>query len=119
MNRQLPPAPFHVLIVAKTRLKKGFCVGGIAQNGRSVRLDVPAKFAVEQFNHEFEVGDVWLIEEYTIPKELIVPHTEDIVVHSKKKLRRSDRLLAAIEKLMSPVVGGIDSLFEGMVQRGA
>ena len=59
MNKPLPPTPFQVLIVAKTRLKNGFCVGGIAQNGRSVRLGVPSQLATEHFNHEYEIGDVW------------------------------------------------------------
>ena len=116
MNRSLPPTPFQVLIVAKTRLKRGFCIGGIAQNGCSVRLGVPAKDAVANFNCEYSVGDVWLIEEYRLPRNLTPPHTEDMDVLRKKKLRVADRLLDAIERLMPPVVGGIDRLFGGAVQ---
>src|SRR5215211_2246194 len=117
MKKQPLSSPFHVLIVAKTRLKRGFCVGGIAQKGCSVRLNVPVNPAVEGSNHEYEIGDVWLIEEYTIRHNLKAPHLEDIDVLSKKYIKVSDRPCAAIEQLMPPVVGGIELLFDGAVRR--
>ena len=116
MNKPLPPTPFQVLIVAKTRLKNGFCVGGIVQNGRSVRLGVPSQLATEHFNHEYEIGDVWRINDYKVPLHLVPPHVEDIDVLSKERLRISDKLVEAIGKLMPPVVGGMDQLYDGAVR---
>jgi ATP-dependent DNA helicase RecQ len=115
MNKPLPPSPFHVLIVAKTRMQKGYCVGGIAENGRSVRLCVPSKLAVANYNHEYQIGDVWRIDEYKCPYKLKPPHTEDINVLSKEWVKKSGLLLASIERFMPPVVGGIDCLFDGAV----
>src|SRR5690606_8197392 len=85
-------------------------------NGRSVRLCVPAKEAVANYNCEYKIGDVWLIEKYTIPSRLIPPHTEDIYVHSKSWKRKAENTFEVIEKLMPPVIGGVDCLFDGSVQ---
>lgn len=119
MNKPLPPSPFHVLIVAKTRMKNGFCIGGIAENGRSVRLNVPQKQKVTNFNHEYEIGDVWLIKNFAFPYKLCAPHTEDINIIQKSMVKKEDDLLGSIERLMPPVAGGIDGIFDSLVNRAA
>lgn len=116
MDKPIPPAPFLALIVAKTRMKNGFCVGAIAQNGRSLRLNDPDQPVKPIFNHEYQIGDVWLIEEYAQPRKRTLPHGEDIEVLRKQWLRKSDQLRVAVDKTMPPVVGGIGSVFDGFVQ---
>lgn len=112
----LPPTPFHVLIVAKTHLRRGFCVGAIAENGRSLRLDAP-DFETPHFNAEYEIGDVWRIEQCSVPRECVLPHTEDIVVHRKRKVKQSSKLLETIYQQMPPVCGDVERLFDGAVRQ--
>lgn len=116
MIKQIPSVPFQVLIVAKSQLKSGFCVEGIAQNGRSLRWDIANSPDQEDSVPSYEIGDVWRIHDYYVPNEIVAPHTEDIVVLQKERLRKSDKLVEAIEKLMPPVQGGIEQLYAGAVR---
>lgn len=109
-----PVNPVQVLIVAKTRMKSGICVGGITQDGRSVRLCAPRGSPME-YNDPYAVGDVWRIAKWRKPGHHKPPHTEDIEVLDREWLRASGQLLPAIEKLMPPVCGALDGLFDGMV----
>ena len=76
-----------VVIVAKTRMGRGACIGGITFGGKSVRLIAPDAQFNEQFNQEYEVGDVWDVE-YTADPAIIPPHVENIIVHNRKSCLR-------------------------------
>jgi ATP-dependent DNA helicase RecQ len=104
-----------VLIVAKTRRGGGACVGGITEQGRSVRLVAADAAANERAGLEYEVGEVWEIEAQP-ELELIPPHVENIVVLSAQRVRRSTNLESAIHRFMPPVSGGPELLFDGLVQ---
>lgn len=105
----------QVLIVAKTRQGNGACIGGITSAGRSVRLIAPDAGANERAGLEYEVGEVWEIEGDP-PEQLIPPHVENIIVRRKRRLRRSQTVETAIDRLMPPRNGGVDLLFEGVTQ---
>ncbi len=68
----------RVLIVAKTRMKCGTCVGGLLFNGQKVRL-------LDEYEHNqpvdttLDIGDIYNIT-YTPRENCILPHTEDILV---------------------------------------
>ena len=102
-----------VVIVAKTRMGRGACIGGITFDGRSVRLIAPDQEWNEQFNQEYNIGDVWELE-YGEPQNLLPPHVENIVVHKKRRLPAIDNLVAFIERQMPPVAGGPELLYEGL-----
>ena len=104
-----------VLIVAKTRRKGGACIGAITADGRSVRLEAANAADNEHAGMEYQVGDVWKIEAEPHP-HIVPPHVETIVVYGKRRLRSDVDPLATIEKYMSPLSGGIDALYEGLVQ---
>ncbi len=108
----------RVLIVAKTRMGSGACIGGITETGQSVRLVPFGADSHDGANMEYNVGDIWEIE--GIPETpLRPPHTENFVVHEKSLLRRTERLqdmAVAIELMMPPIIGDPLQLYEGLLQ---
>ena len=90
-----------VLIVAKTRMGSGACIGAITEDGKSVRLMPYGADPHDGANREYEVGDVWEISAASA-SQLAPPHTEDIVVYEKSRLRDANDLIGSIERLMPP-----------------
>jgi ATP-dependent DNA helicase RecQ len=105
-----------VVIVAKTRMGHGACVGALTFDGRSLRLYPPDKENNERFNQEYEVGAVWELTRYEQPAELIPPHVETIIVHEKRPLPAINDLTAFIEQQMPPQAGDFSVLFEGLTE---
>ncbi len=108
----------RVLIVAKTRMGSGACIGAITETGESVRLIPFNADPHDGANRKYEVGDIWKItgEPET---SLIPPHNENFVVHSKSRLYRTQdtrELISAIELLMPPKIGPPRMLYEGLLQ---
>ena len=108
----------RVLIVAKTRMGAGACIGAITEKGKSVRLIPFNADPHDGANREYEIGDIW---EITAEPEtsLIPPHNEDIVVHKKSRLHTAKdpkALESAIELLMPPKTGNPRELYEGLLQ---
>ena len=104
-----------VLIVAKTRMGKGACIGGITKDGKSVRLILADTDAHDGAGREYKVGDVWEVEA-TPASNIIPPHVENIIVHRKRRLPPLRDPIAIIEKFMPPKVGGQAVLYEGLTQ---
>ena len=104
-----------VVIVAKTRMGSGSCIGGLTFNGRSLRLIPHDKDTNDQFNHEYEVGDVWDID-YIPDSNIIPPHVENIIVTHKRKLPPINDVTSFIEQQMPPCSGGTEVLFESLAQ---
>ena len=108
----------RVLIVAKTRMGKGACIGAITEKGESVRLVPFNADPHDGANREYEVGDIW---EITGEPEtsLIPPHNENFVVHKKSRIRTTKDmkdLVSAIELLMPPKTGHPRVLYEGLLK---
>ena len=108
----------RVLIVAKTRMGGGACIGAITETGESVRLIPFNADPHDGANREYEVGDIW---EITAQPEtpLIPPHNENIVVHQKQRLHTAQDtkdLVSAIELLMPPKIGHPRVLYEGLLK---
>ena len=72
----------RVLIVAKTRMGGGACIGGITETGKSVRLIPFNADPHDGANREYNVGEIWEISAEP-ETSLIPPHNENIVVHKK------------------------------------
>ena len=111
----------RVLIVAKTRMGSGACIGAITETGESVRLVPFNADPHDGANREYEVGDIWEItgepETASIP-----PHNENFVVHKKSRLHTTENmkdLVSAIELLMPPKTGHPRVLYEGLLQNTA
>ena len=104
-----------VLIVAKTRMGGGACIGAITENGESVRLIPFNEDPHDGANQEYEVGDVWKISAEPATS-LIPPHNENIVVYDRQHLLNTKELEGAIELLMPPKIGDPTVLYEGLLQ---
>ena len=92
-----------VVIVAKTRMRSGACVGAITFEGQSVRLIAPDQETSNHFNLEYAIGDAWELE--TAPPEIVKPpHVENVLVRDKRLMRRVElsRVVGFIEKMMPP-----------------
>lgn len=103
------------LIVAKTQMGQGTCVGGLTITGQNVRLLQPGPYSPQPKDTPYQVGDVWDLHlgEAT---EIERPHTEDVLVLGGRKLYTADNLPQRIQKLAQPWVGSIHALFPGCLQ---
>jgi len=103
------------VIVAKTRMGGGACVGGLTFDGRSLRLIASDRETNEHFNLDYQVGEVWEIETRPDP-EIIPPHVENVIVVNKRRLGLMSKIETFIEQQMPPVCGGAEAIFEGLAQ---
>jgi ATP-dependent DNA helicase RecQ len=104
-----------VVIVAKTRMGSGACIGGLTFTGRSVRLIAADQEVNEQFNMEYGVGEVWDVD-YRPDPAIVPPHVENIIVTNKIRHPSLDALVPFIEQQMPPSAGGLEALFGGLTQ---
>src|SRR5215831_2351192 len=104
-----------VLIVGKTRRGPGACVGGIAEDGHSVRLVAGDAHSNERAGLEYEVGEVWEVESVPDPA-IIPPHVENIIVFHGQRLRSSQKVAETIYRFMPPAEGGTEKLFDGLAR---
>jgi ATP-dependent DNA helicase RecQ len=105
MNTETLP----VLIVAKTRRARGACIGALAPDGRSLRLEAANAASDEHAGSEYAVGDVH--------PQIVPPHVETVVVYAKSRLRRAADPIGAIERLMPPIQGPVEALYDGLLRR--
>ena len=101
------------VIVAKTRMSRGACIGALTFDGQSMRLIAEDRESNEQFNQEYQVGDVWDIDTVE-DHEIIAPHIENVIVTQKQYLAPISGIIDFIETQMPPVSGGVDVLFDGL-----
>ena len=104
-----------VLIVAKTRMGGGACIGAITEVGESVRLIPFNEDPHDGANQEYEVGDIWEISAEPVTN-LIPPHIENVVVYEKHRLGTANNSIDSIERFMPPRNGHPRELYEGLLQ---
>ena len=104
-----------VLIVAKTRMGGGACIGAITEEGESVRLIPFNEDPHDGANRKYEVGDIWKISAERAT-DLIPPHIENFVVYEKHRLGTANNLIDSIERFMPPRNGHPRELYEGLLQ---
>lgn len=104
-----------VLVVAKTRMGSGACIGGISLEGQSVRLVAANAATHEQAGLEYGVGEVWEVNATPAPR-LIPPHVENVIVTERRRLGPMTDPIPFIERFMPPRAGGIEALYEGLIQ---
>jgi ATP-dependent DNA helicase RecQ len=104
-----------VVIVAKTRVGKGACIGGITFEGDSVRLVAVDEATDECAGMEYEVGEVWEVKGHPAA-EVVPPHVENFIVTGKRRLPPMRDPAAFICRHMPPVEGSWELLYEGLTQ---
>lgn len=81
----------QVLIVGKTRMGDGICLGGIVVGGsnRSVRL-LPQSGIDHPMDTDYELRDLWNLELKELHRSRKhAPHSEDVRVLSKVRIRKA------------------------------
>ncbi len=107
-----------ILIVAKTRMGSGACIGGITFEGQSVRLIAANAVTDEHAGMEYRVGEVWEVDAAPAPS-VIPPHVENIVVRAKRRLGPMSDPDRFIDAHMPAVAGGLEGLYQGLTQANA
>ncbi len=102
----------RVVIVAKTRMRHGVCIGGLVEDSaRSVRI-MPSGSYCNPSGTPFNVGDIWELDLKPKPGSK-PPHVEDQEFTKKKKVGRIPNLGKWILSKVDPWEGGPDVLFDG------
>ena len=112
----------QVLILGRTKMKYGHCVGGmVLENGDNVRLQKPNGYS-QPSNTPMNVGDVWDLDLIDLPAGKInPPHTEDVGtvnVKDEQFVRRlsAGELVELIVQNYSPILVKPEQLFGGRVK---
>ena len=105
----------HVLIVSKTQMSNAICVGAITEHGRSVRLLTDSGYN-QPLDTDYEIKEVWEIT-YREREHTIAPHTEDILVLTRKYIGISElKMIDLITQVNAPIWrGSPNSLFGGLL----
>ena len=104
-----------VLIVAKTRMGGGACIGAITEDGKSLRLIPFNEDPRDGANREYKVGEIWEISAERAT-DLIPPHIENVVVYEKHRIGTANNSIDSIERFMPPSNGHPRELYEGLLQ---
>ncbi len=108
----------QVVVVCKTRMKQGLCLGGLTLDAKQKIRLLTAEGHNQPTNTPFQVGDIWecLLDPV---RDAQKPHTEDMHVLRQRRLRRlpdiKTCLLAALEqvpRLLGEAFGGTLRLTE-------
>jgi hypothetical protein len=104
----------RVLIVAKTRMKSGFCVSGLVRSSNdNIRLKPEG-----QYNHSdttpFEVGQLWDLE-YHCKEWISAPHVEDVIVTAQQYVGQIHNMREVLLPRVRPWCGGPQVLYDSML----
>lgn len=104
----------NVLIVARTRMSRDRrCIGGLADDGRSVRLLTGAGHHWDT-SAPFQVGQVWDVE-FQPAQNVVPPHVEDVLASKYDFVREQPALRNHLLGRVAPWRGGIDQVFGGVL----
>lgn len=105
----------EVLIVAKTKMTNGFCVGGIVISTRRLVRLLNRGNRNQPLDSEYEVGQIWNIK-FIDRNPVIPPHTEDIIVLENSFLRNQGNLASYLKGLnLKTWEGDIEVIFDGQL----
>ena len=104
----------RVLIVAKTRMANGICIGGLTrEENNNVRL-----ILADRRNHpadtRFEIGQVWDLDIHPSP-EITPPHVEDVIVTRERYVAQVSNMLETLRGRVKAWQGDPEQLFDGFL----
>ncbi|SDF44616.1 hypothetical protein SAMN05216464_11841 [Mucilaginibacter pineti] len=104
------------LIVSKTRMVKGVCVGGLLYDGTGIRL-LDINGHNQPSDCPYNVGEIWNL---TFDKKagLVEPHLEDVMVSKGLLLGNEKNLLTTLTDSIAPEIwdGPPNVLFDSLIQ---
>lgn len=105
----------EVLIVSKTHMTNAACVGGLVLcNNTYLRLLNNGGYN-QPIDTSFKVGDVWDVT-FTRRPNLHPPHVEDVIVSTKRFLRKTEDVAGYLEEIdVIDWDGHIDNLYDGLL----
>lgn len=108
-----------VVIVSKTRMHSGVCVGGVLTNGKLVRL-LKSDGHNQDSDTDFEIGDVYTIK-FKEREDCVPPHMEDILLLSqvyKSKFRSIQEMIQHLKVNLKINIweGSVNCLFNNSLQ---
>lgn len=104
-----------ILIVGKTRMNTGCCIGAISlDNNSSLRL-LESNGTNPPRNTQYEIGQIWNVK-FERLNNPVPPHTEDILVIERKLIGFEQNVYNEILKRTTPHRGSIDGLHNGLIQ---
>ncbi len=107
----------RVLIIAKTRMSSGVCIGALTRDeNKNVRLIPPGRQNYPA-DTQFDVGQVWDLDFHQAP-ELSPPHIEDVIVTKQKKIAQVPNVREVLIQRVQPWQGGPHQLFDGLLTFG-
>lgn len=99
-----------VLIVARTRMNGGVCVGGLRlDTNRNIRLKLPGR-ANHPEDTLFEVGQIWELDFYEGAAK--PPHVEDMIVTEQRLVGQESNMRETLMPRIHPWQGGPEQLFD-------
>ncbi len=105
-----------VVIVARTRMQNGVCVGAVSmEDGRLMRLLSPTGGHLP-FDARYEVGYAWEVDFRPSPYAG-APHVEDCRVYRGLRVDYVADLAAYLSERVVTWVGDRDALFDGLLLR--
>ncbi len=106
----------NVLILAKTRMREGFCcVGGLdLETNRGVRL-LQANGLNQPESTPYQIGQIWALD--ARPADLLrPPHIEDVLVSSARGIGRQIGLASFLRDRVEIWRGSPNVLFDGLLK---
>ncbi len=104
-----------VLIVAKTRMNTGLCVGGLVlDSNRSVRL-LPLTGHNQPNDTPFAVGQIWDLNLENV-EDILAPHTEDVRITKSTFVGNQKNLSAFLPSRVPILPANPQSLFDGLLR---
>jgi hypothetical protein len=104
----------EVLIVAKTHMKNGACIGALdLSTKKNIRL-LNDNDQNQPKDTDFEIGQVWDLE-YHVRQTIIPPHVEDVIVTRKTFLRKQKNLNLFLLNNVNVWKGDPRSIFDNKI----
>lgn len=105
----------EAVIISKTKMKKGCCVGAILFNGEGIRLLDENGFN-QSFDTAYQIGQIWDLT-FTYRDEIDEPHNEDVLVSNAILKGKVQNLRHHLEKVLNVKIwtGSHENLFDGKI----
>ncbi len=109
----------EVVIVSRTRMHSGVCIGGLTRTGhRNVRLLPHTGAHSHRLDAPFQIGQIWEMD-LDLPAAIQPPHVEDMLVRAALLRDVQSSLEPWLREHVRPWRGDASGLFGGLLRRSA